>query len=382
MNPPPFTNAAAVVVAAGRGERAGGAAPKQFARYRGKPLLRHSVEALARLGVGPIVVAIPAEHAELAHDCLQGCEVSLVAGGATRQASVRAGLERLVAAPPAAVLIHDAARPGVCAGVVERLLAALDDTPGAVPALPVVDSLFREGEGAVAREWLHRIQTPQAFRFDAILAAHRAWPGGPDAGDDAEIARAAGLSVALVEGDEGLRKVTFRGDLAADAPALARTGFGYDVHRLVAGEPLWLCGIKIAHSHGLAGHSDADVALHAVTDAVLGAAVAGDIGEHFPPDEPKWRGAASDRFLAHALTLAAARGYAVAHVDLTVICEAPRIAPHKAAMRARLADILGLAADAVSVKATTTERLGFTGRSEGIAAQAIATLYPIQHGSY
>ena len=382
MNPPPFTNAAAVVVAAGRSERAGGAVPKQFARFRGKPLLRHSVEALAGLGVGPIVVAIPAEHAELADDCLAGCGVALVAGGATRQASVRAGLERLAGAAPAAVLIHDAARPGVGAGVVGRLLTALDDAPGAVPVLPVVDSLFREGEGAVARDRLHRVQTPQAFRFDAILAAHRAWPGEPDAGDDAEVARAAGLRVAVVAGDEGLRKVTFAEDLAVSTPTLARTGFGYDVHRLVAGEPLWLCGINIEHSHGLAGHSDADVGLHAVTDAVLGAAAAGDIGEHFPPSDPRWRGASSDRFLAHALALAAVRGYAVAHVDVTLVCEAPRIAPHKAAMRTRLADILGLAADAVSVKATTTERLGFTGRNEGIAAQAVATLYPIQHGSY
>ena len=379
MTAPPLPHAAAVVVAAGRGLRAGGETPKQFTLYRGKPLVRHSVEALAAAGVAPIVVAISAGSAEMAAECLAEVDVTLVEGGATRQQSVRAGLERLAAAAPAAVLIHDAARPGLGSIMIERLLAALAEAPGAIPVLPVVDSLYRETDGAVERDGLHLVQTPQAFRFDAILTAHRDWPGEPDAGDDAEVARAAGLEVRLVEGDEALRKVTYAGDLASPLPAY-RTGFGYDVHRLVAGEELWLCGVRIEHSRGLAGHSDADVALHALTDAVLGAVAAGDIGEHFPPSDPQWRGASSDRFLAHAVALAAAKGYAVGHVDVTIVCEAPRIGPHKPAMRARLAAILGVEIGSVSVKATTTERLGFTGRGEGIAAQAAATLYRIQDG--
>jgi 2-C-methyl-D-erythritol 4-phosphate cytidylyltransferase/2-C-methyl-D-erythritol 2,4-cyclodiphosphate synthase len=377
---PPSPTTAAVIVAAGQGSRAGGGVPKQFALWRGKPLLRHSAEALAAAGVAPLVVVVPAGCEALAADCLDGLDPRIVVGGATRQRSVRAGLETLGDAAPQAVLIHDAARPGLRAPVIARLVEALAESPGAVPVLPVVDSLFREGDGPVPREALHRVQTPQAFRFAEILEAHRAWEGEPSAGDDAEVARAAGLAVALVEGDEALRKVTFAADLAA--PALPRTGFGYDVHRLVTGEELWLCGVKIEHSKGLAGHSDADVALHAVTDAVLGAACAGDIGEHFSPSDPAWRGASSDRFLAHAVALAAEAGYAVGHVDLTIVCEAPKIGPHKAAMRARLAAILGLDLAAVSVKATTTERLGFTGRGEGIAAQAVATLYPIAPGSF
>jgi 2-C-methyl-D-erythritol 4-phosphate cytidylyltransferase/2-C-methyl-D-erythritol 2,4-cyclodiphosphate synthase len=262
---------------------------------------------------------------------------------------------------------------------VTRLITALSENPGAIPVLPVADSLYSEGLGTVPRDGLRRVQTPQAFRFLEILAAHRAWQGEIPAGDDAEVARAFGLEVALVEGDELLRKVTYAGDLAV-GDIQTRTGLGFDVHRLVAGEELWLCGVKIEHSQGLAGHSDADVALHAVTDAVLGAAVAGDIGEHFPPSDPRWRGASSDRFLTHAVALARAAGYGVSHVDLTIVCEAPRIGPHKPAMRARLAQILGLGIDAVSVKATTTERLGFTGRGEGIAAQAVATLYSLDQG--
>ena len=382
MTAPPFPTAAAVVVAAGRGLRAGGETPKQFLPYRGKPLIRHSVEALAAAGVAPIVVAIPSGFAQTTMECLAGLDVELIEGGATRQQSVRTGLERLAEAAPQTVLIHDAARPGLRSKVIERLLSALADAPGAIPVLPVVDSLYRDAEGVIARDGLHRVQTPQAFRFEAILAAHRAWQGEPDAGDDAEVARAARLQVRLVEGDERLRKVTYAADFGANALPAYRTGFGYDVHRLAAGEELWLCGVRIEHSHGLSGHSDADVALHALTDAVLGAAAAGDIGEHFPPSDPRWRGASSDRFLAHAVALAGAKGYAIAHVDLTIVCEAPRIGPHKPAMRARLGEILKVEIDSVSVKATTTERLGFTGRGEGIAAQAVATLYRIQDGEF
>ncbi len=370
------SSTAAIVVAAGQGLRAGGEVPKQFAAWRGKPLVRHSVEAFVRAGLARIVVVIPAGVESMAEAALAGLDVEFVSGGETRQDSVTAGLAQLADHPPGAVLIHDAARPGLTQPVIARLIETLAASPGAVPVLPVVDSLYRDGSGPVSRDSLHRIQTPQAFRFDAILAAHRAWPGATSAGDDAEVARAAGLEVALVEGDECLRKVTYAADLAVPRRG-PRTGFGFDVHRLVTGEELWLCGVRIDHPKGLAGHSDADVALHAVTDAVLGAAAAGDIGDHFPPSDPQWRGASSDRFLAHAVALAGEAGYGVGHVDLTILCEAPRIGPYKAAMRARLAQILGIELGAVSVKATTTERLGFTGRGEGIAAQAVATLHPI-----
>jgi 2-C-methyl-D-erythritol 4-phosphate cytidylyltransferase/2-C-methyl-D-erythritol 2,4-cyclodiphosphate synthase len=301
-----------------------------------------------------------------------------VIGGATRQQSVLRGLEALAQANPELVLIHDAARPVLPQAVIDRLLAALAVQPGAIPVLPVVDSLAAtDGElmGEPAdRAALRRVQTPQAFRYAAILAAHRSWSGAADAGDDAQVARAAGLAVALVEGDERLHKLTFAEDFAPTLPPV-RTGTGYDVHRLAAGEELWLCGVRIAHDRGLAGHSDADVAIHALVDALLGAIGAGDIGSHFPPSDPQWRGAESARFLEHAVALASEAGYAVGNVDLTIICEAPKIGPHREAMRQRLAEIMGVEAGVVSIKATTTEKLGFTGRAEGIAAQAIATLF-------
>lgn len=381
MSLPVSASVAAVVVAAGQGLRAGGTVPKQFALWRGKPLVRHSVEALARAGVSPIVAVIPANWEDTAKEALAGLPgVLFVHGAASRQGSVRAGLEALASGAPTHVLIHDAARPDLPEAVIAALVTALEARPGAIPVLPVVDSVVRGAEGLrgafVERDGLYRVQTPQAFHFDAILAAHRAWNGAADAGDDAAVAEAAGLAVALVPGDERLKKVTFAEDLKDDGmtnPAV-RTGMGYDVHRLAEGEELWLCGVKIEHSKGLAGHSDADVAIHALVDALLGAVAAGDIGDHFPPSDPQWRGAASDRFLAHAGTLVAAAGYAIGNVDVTIICEAPRIGPHKAAMRARLAAILAIDIAAVSVKATTTERLGFTGRGEGIAAQAVATV--------
>ncbi len=269
------------------------------------------------------------------------------------------------------------------AAVIAALVAALEQAPGAIPALPVVDSVVRGDAGlrraAVERDGLYRVQTPQAFRFADILAAHRAWHGAPDAGDDAAVAEAAGLAIALVAGDERLRKVTFAADLEDQTMITPqfRTGMGYDVHRLAEGEELWLCGVKIAHTKGLSGHSDADVAIHALVDALLGAVAAGDIGDHFPPSDPQWKGAASDRFLGHAAKLVAQSGYAIANVDVTIICEAPRIGQHKTAMRARLAAILAIDIGQVSVKATTTERLGFTGRGEGIAAQAVATVHAI-----
>ena len=372
---PPF---AAIVVAAGKGLRVGGDIPKQFRLLRGKPIIRWSVEALAQAGAAEIITVIAPETRAEAEAALAGIEgVRFVPGGATRQESVRAGLEALAEAAPSAVLIHDAARPDLPREVIARLLAALDQHPGAIPVLPVVDSLAVAGNGGVMtgkaeREALRRVQTPQAFRYPAILAAHREWAGALDAGDDAQVLMASNGSVALVDGDERLKKITFAEDLMDQAAAPAfRIGQGYDVHRLEAGEELWLGGVLIPHDKGLSGHSDADVALHAITDAVLGAVGEGDIGTHFPPSDPQWRGARSGRFLEHAVSLARAAGYGIANVDLTLICEAPKIGPHRPAMRAEVARLMGLTENAVSIKATTTEKLGFTGRGEGIAAQAI-----------
>ena len=374
LTPPPFC---AVVVAAGKGTRAGQSVPKQFALWRGKPVVRHAVEALIAAGAEKIAVAIPADCNELATEALAGLDgVHLVAGGETRQRSVHLALEALDGVAEA-VLIHDAARPDLPQTVVERLLAALHYHPGAIPVLPVVDSLAIDDAGMMSgsaqRESLRRVQTPQAFRFTDILAAHRDWSGEASAGDDAQVLRAAGQSVALVEGDERLKKLTYAEDFMVKTPAF-RMGSGYDVHRLIRGEELWLGGVRIEHEYGLSGHSDADVALHALTDAVLGAIADGDIGSHFPPSDPQWRGTSSDRFLVHAVMLAQTAGYSIGNVDLTIICEAPKIGPHRVAMRARIAELLGVDIGQVSVKATTTERLGYTGRGEGIAAQAIATL--------
>ncbi|WP_120715598.1 bifunctional 2-C-methyl-D-erythritol 4-phosphate cytidylyltransferase/2-C-methyl-D-erythritol 2,4-cyclodiphosphate synthase [Tsuneonella amylolytica] len=366
---------AAVVVAAGKGLRAEQRVPKQFAMWRGKPVVRHSVEALLEAGADPVVIAIPPGGEALAAAALADLPVRFVTGGATRQQSVLAALESVGEA--ATVLIHDAARPGLPRSVIERLLAALDDYPGAIPVLPVVDSLaIAQGTimaGVADRETLRRVQTPQTFRFPDILAAHRAWAGEAGAGDDAQVLAAHGGTVALVDGDEALKKLTFAGDFVDDLPSV-RTGSGFDVHRLAAGEELWLCGIQLDHPFGLAGHSDADVGIHAVVDAILGAVGAGDIGQHFPPSDPQWKGARSSRFLEHAIGLAAEAGYRVGNLDVTLICEAPKIGPHRDAMRARLAELAGTDASAVNVKATTTEGLGFTGRGEGIAAQAVATM--------
>ena len=382
MGTPSQLRFAAVVVAAGRGLRAGQPVPKQFASWHGKPVVRHSAEALLTAGAETVVVAIPQDAEEIAGDALAGLDgITLVRGGATRQASVFAGLESLSTSSPRYVLIHDAARPYCPAAVIERLLAALADYPGAVPVLPVVDSLAIAGNGLMAgsadREALRRVQTPQAFRYGDILAAHRTWIGAPLAGDDAQVARSAGLAVALVEGDERLRKLTFAEDFMT--PTIApRIGTGFDVHRLAEGHELWLCGLRIEHERGLAGHSDADVALHAVVDAILGAAGRGDIGQHFSPSDPQWRGAPSSRFVEHAVALARQTGLAIGNVDVTIICEAPKIGRHRDAMRTRLAELLGVGIEAVNVKATTTERLGFTGCGEGIAAQAVATLIPLE----
>lgn len=381
-SPAPLPPFAAIVVAAGKGLRVGGDTPKQFRMWHGKPLVRHSVEALKSAGADPLLVVVASDAQEYAGEALAGIDdVVFVVGGATRQDSVRCGLEALASAQPGHVLIHDAARPDLPRGVIERLLLALSEHPGAIPVLPVVDSLaVADADGMMTgkaeRETLRRVQTPQAFRFDAILAAHRAWAGPTNAGDDAQVLMASKGSVALVDGDECLKKITFAEDFVDSSTAppsrpAFRIGQGFDVHRLEAGEELWLGGVLIPHDKGLSGHSDADVALHAITDAVLGAVGEGDIGTHFPPSDPQWRGARSGRFLEHAVGLARAAGYAIANVDLTLICEAPKIGPHRPAMRAEVARLMGLAEDAVSIKATTTEKLGFTGRGEGIAAQAI-----------
>ena len=373
---PPLPAFAAVVVAAGKGLRAGQPLPKQFAMWRGKPVLRYSVETLLASGADPLIVAIPENGEAAASQALEGLTgYELVTGGATRQQSVAHALSAIGSADR--VLIHDAARPDLPETVIARLLDALDDAPGAIPVLPVVDSLSRDENGLMVgtakREELRRVQTPQAFRFADIRSAHAAWKGDPVAGDDAQVLRAAGGAVAHVAGDERLAKLTFAEDFMTALPPM-RVGMGYDVHRLAEGEELWLGGIRIEHDRGLAGHSDADVALHAIVDALLGAIANGDIGSHFPPSDLQWKGASSDRFLAHAARLVTDAGYAVGNIDLTIICEAPKIGPHRQAMRERIAALLGVDINAISVKATTTERLGFTGRGEGIAAQAIASV--------
>ncbi len=378
----------AIVVAAGKGLRVGGDTPKQFRDWRGKPLIRHSVEALLDHGAIEVVIAIPGGAEEAAEAALAGLDLyRLVIGGETRQDSVRKALEAMDDGSYTRVLIHDAARPDLPQQVTHRLLDMLDVYEGAIPVLPVVDSLAVASDGLMTgkaeREMLRRVQTPQAFRYADILAAHRAWAGPTDAGDDAQVLAASSGSVALVDGDERLKKITFAEDFAEtmnNAPAF-RIGQGYDVHRLETGEELWLCGVQVPHDKGLSGHSDADVALHAITDAVLGAVGEGDIGTHFPPSDPQWRGARSGRFLEHAVALARSAGYAIANVDLTLICEAPKIGPHRPAMRTEVARLMGLSESMVSIKATTTEGLGFTGRGEGIAAQAIVLVNLTSEGS-
>jgi 2-C-methyl-D-erythritol 4-phosphate cytidylyltransferase/2-C-methyl-D-erythritol 2,4-cyclodiphosphate synthase len=372
---------AAIIVAAGKGERAGASLPKQFVTVGGKTLLAHAVTALARHPrIERTVVVVAEGQKELAAHALGDILVdAIVIGGAERQQSVAAGMAAIGDAR--IVLIHDAARPFLPSSVVDRLIAALDTADGAIPALSVVDTLAKAGEelgDVVDRNGLIRVQTPQAFRAHAIRDAHNRWTGTA-ATDDAQMARAAGYQVAVVEGHAMLEKITQPADFAEaerkwNQRFISRTGLGYDVHRLAAGEDLWLCGLKIDHEKGLAGHSDADVALHALTDALLGALADGDIGTHFPPSDPQWRGAASHRFVEHAATLIRQAGGVIDHVDVTIICEAPKIGPHRDAMRSAVARMLAVPIKKVSIKATTTERLGFTGRGEGIAAQAAATI--------
>ena len=370
---------AVIIVAAGRGSRVGGEVPKQWLPLAGKPVLAHTLAAFA--GMQVVLVIHPDDRARA-----ETLGVPLVEGGATRDASVLAGLQALEGTGVEAVLIHDGARPLVSRALTLRLVAALETHQGAAPALAVADALWRGAEGFVAgtvdRAGLWRAQTPQAFRFAPILAAHRAHPGG--ALDDVEVARAAGLDVAIVEGEESNLKLTWPADfaraeailkgLAMDVRPEIRLGNGYDVHAFCEGDHVWLCGVKVPHTRGLLGHSDADVGMHALTDAIYGALAEGDIGRHFPPSDPQWKGAASQIFLAHAVGLARSRGYDLGNCDVTLICERPKIGPHAADMQFELARIMGVDAGRVSVKATTSERLGFTGREEGIAAIATATL--------
>ena len=366
----------ALIVAAGKGTRLGSDMPKQYLSLAGVPVIARAVDAFGDM---PVFVVIAEGQQELLATALGNRTVTVVIGGAQRQDSVMAGLQAIGSADR--VLIHDAARPLLSRAVIDRLLAALETNDGAVPVLPVVDTVARAGDSlgdTVDRTGLVRVQTPQAFRFNAIMTSHAKWSGSV-ATDDAQMARAAGFQVVTVEGDTMLDKITTASDFVTAVVTLAaqmisRTASGFDVHRLEAGEELWLGGLQIPHDKGLSGHSDADVALHAITDAVLGCIGAGDIGTHFPPSDAQWRGAPSDRFLDHARGLVAAKGGVIDFVDLTIICEAPKIGPHRAAMRMRIAEILQVPVSRISVKATTTERLGFTGRGEGIAAQALATV--------
>lgn len=375
---------AVILVAAGRGSRMGGGLPKQYRLLAGRPVLAQTVQAFRDAGFSRLVLVIHPDDTDHA----QEFGLPLVLGGASRTASVRAALESLAGNPPACVLIHDGARPLVPIPVIAEVRAALEHHAAAAPALPVTDALWHGVAGVVTgvqpRDGLFRAQTPQGFRFDAILSAYRAHP--LDAADDVAVARAAGLTVQITTGSEDNLKLTYPVDFERAEGILEkrqaikgqtmdiRTGNGFDVHAFTDGDHCWLCGVPVPHGRGLLGHSDADVGMHALTDAIYGALAEGDIGRHFPPSDPQWKGAASHIFLRHAADLARQRGFALTHCDVTLICERPKIGPHADAMRAVLAEILSIDAARISVKATTSERLGFTGREEGIAALATATL--------
>lgn len=370
----------ALIVAAGSGSRMGGEIPKQFRMLGGKPVLRWAVESLIHHpAITRVRVVVGDGQQSAASGAVAGLDVGeLIKGGAQRADSVRAGLEKIESD---AVLVHDAARPFCPPAVIDRLLARLEFFEGAAPVLPVGDTLARIGEELgepIDREGLGRIQTPQAFRLAALRGAYDQWNGPPPT-DETSVVRAAGMKVAVVDGDPALEKLTLPADFDRAEQWLAgrlspKTGMGFDVHAFSGAGPIMLGGVEVPHERGLAGHSDADVVLHAITDALLGAAGLGDIGEHFPPSDAQWKDAPSSLFLAHAAGLIRERGGLIDHLDCTVIGEAPKVGPHRMAMRQRIAEIAGLRVDQVSVKATTTEGLGFTGRREGIAAQAVASI--------
>jgi 2-C-methyl-D-erythritol 4-phosphate cytidylyltransferase/2-C-methyl-D-erythritol 2,4-cyclodiphosphate synthase len=373
-----LTDIALILVAAGRGLRAGADIPKQYRLLAGKPLLAHTLKSAADTEFFDKIILVVADGDARAANL--ETDAQIITGGATRTASVKAGLNALAEDPPRIVMIHDGARPFLDARLIQPLLDALETHDGAVPARPIVDALKADDFTAVDRNRLHRVQTPQAFHYDKIKRAFDALGPEAAADDDIAVAQAAGLSLAFTPGSERNFKVTWPEDFAkAEAmmtgATLTVTGSGFDVHKLeLSDQPLWLCGIKVESRYTLVGHSDADVGLHAITDAILGAVAMGDIGDHFPPSDPQWKGASSDRFLAHAISLAEAAGAQLRHVDLTLICERPKVKPYRNAMRVRVAEITGLPLARVSIKATTTETLGFTGRGEGIAAQALATV--------
>jgi 2-C-methyl-D-erythritol 4-phosphate cytidylyltransferase/2-C-methyl-D-erythritol 2,4-cyclodiphosphate synthase len=380
---------AAVVVAAGRGVRAGGDGPKQYREIGGEPVIRSSLRGLAgHPGIAVVQPVIHPDDAALFRTAASGLDVlEPVFGGATRQASVRAGLEKLSPLSPDLVLVHDAARPFASAALISRGIAAARATGAAIPAIAIADTVKTVDPsgtvtGTIDRAPLRLVQTPQAFVFAALLEAHhRAQAAGrEDFTDDAALAEWAGLKVSTFAGEAGNMKLTTAEDFvrigAAGLAALTdvRTGFGYDVHAFGPGDHVTLGGVRIPHEQGLSGHSDADVVLHALVDAILGALADGDIGVHFPPSDPQWRGASSDRFLGFAVERVRARGGRIAHLDANVVCEAPRIGPYRDAMRVRIAEIAGIDVSRVAVKATTSEKLGFIGRSEGMAAFATATV--------
>ena len=370
----------ALIVAAGKGERLGGGLPKQYRPLAGKSVLRWAVEPFLRhSAVRDVRVVIGPGQNDLAEQALDGLSLGpLIEGGAERSDSVRAGLTHVSGD---SVLIHDAARPFCPAEVIDRLVASLEFHDGAAPVLPVGDTLARGGDNIdelVDRSGLLRIQTPQAFRSAALRRAYESW-SGPVPSDETTVLRAAAMSVAAVAGDPALEKLTSTADWTRAEQWLAgslipRTGMGFDVHAFAGEGPIMLGGIAVPHARGLAGHSDADVVLHCITDALLGAAGLGDIGEHFPPSDPQWKGASSDLFLVDAAARVSQRGGVIDHVDCTIIAEEPRIGPYREAMRSRIADILHIGVDQVSIKATTTEGLGFAGRREGIGAQAVASI--------
>ncbi|KZY47002.1 bifunctional 2-C-methyl-D-erythritol 4-phosphate cytidylyltransferase/2-C-methyl-D-erythritol 2,4-cyclodiphosphate synthase [Roseovarius sp. HI0049] len=372
---------AAIIVAAGRGTRARGDLPKQWQGLGGKRVIDWTIAAFdAVTEVAQVVVVL---HPDEMDRIEARAGLSVVSGGETRSASVRNGLESLSDSDVTRVLIHDAARCCVRPALIARVLAALErGAQAAAPALPVSDALWQGADGEVTgtqdRTGLYRAQTPQGFDFATILAAHRAHEG--DAADDVEVARAAGIAVEIVEGDESNLKITTSGDFARAERIMRdmdiRIGTGFDVHRFGEGDHVMLCGVAVPHGRGLQGHSDADVGMHALTDAIYGALAEGDIGRHFPPSDPQWKGAESHIFLSHAVTLAEEKGYRINNMDVTLVCERPKIGPHAPAMQAALAGITGVTPDRISVKATTSERLGFAGREEGIAAQAAVTLVP------